>query len=166
MPSQAISWQLTPTPTQAQHERKDRSVVHSIVRPNIHSSFICPIVRSFVRSFMVHSFIRPIVHSFFQIIFVQLLCCQNSDYSFIRSFDRSFIIPIHRSSFVHTNYSSFIGSFIVTIHRSSDRPNIQLLSILMISSPMTCQTNILVIQTLVTVIFLLVRTSFEPGFQK
>jgi hypothetical protein len=132
---------------------------------------------------MVRSFIRPIVHPLFQIIFVQLLCCQNSDYSFIRSFDRLFIIPIHRSSFVHTNYSSFIvrsyelfivhwivhshySSFILLfiVHLIAQIFNYS--SILMISSPMTCQTNILVIQTLVTVIFLLVRTSFEPGFQK
>jgi hypothetical protein len=33
----------------------------------------------------------------------------------IRSFVRSFIVPIHRLSFVHSSYSSFI----VTIHRSS-----------------------------------------------
>jgi hypothetical protein len=36
----------------------------------------------------------------------------------IRSFVRSFIVPIHRSSFVHSSYSSFIvhRSFIRTIH--------------------------------------------------
>jgi hypothetical protein len=32
-----------------------------------------------------------------------------------RSFVRSFIVPIHRSSFVHTNYSPSL--FIITIHR-------------------------------------------------
>jgi hypothetical protein len=50
-------------------------------------SFVRPIIRSFVRSFI-------------QIIFVLLLCCRNSDHSFVRSFDRS--------SFVHSSYSSFI----------------------------------------------------------
>jgi hypothetical protein len=43
MPSQAISWKLTlthSTPTQAQHEHNDRSVVHSIVLPTIHSLFV------------------------------------------------------------------------------------------------------------------------------
>jgi hypothetical protein len=98
-------------------------------------SFVRPIIRSFVRSFI-------------QIIFVLPLCCRNSDRSFdhsivhrsfivrswslfivlpdnlclavmlpefrsfvrpiIRSFVRSFIVPIHRSSFVHSSYSSFI----------------------------------------------------------
>jgi hypothetical protein len=54
MPSQAISWQLTPTPTQAQHKHKDRSVVHSIFRSNVHNLF----VRSSDRS-IIHPFIRP-----------------------------------------------------------------------------------------------------------
>jgi hypothetical protein len=78
-------------------------------------SFVRPIIRSSVRSFV-------------QIIFFLPLCCRNSDRSFVRSFDRS--------SFVHSSYSSFIvrssghsivrpfvhssySSFIVTIHRSS-----------------------------------------------
>jgi hypothetical protein len=63
-------------------------------------SSVCPIIRSFVRSFV-------------QIIFVQSLCYRNSDHSFVRSFDRS--------SFVHSSYSSFIvyRSFIITIHWSS-----------------------------------------------
>jgi hypothetical protein len=51
MPSQAISWKLTPTLTQAQHEHKDRSIIHSIVRPNLHSLFI----RSSDRSWFVHA---------------------------------------------------------------------------------------------------------------
>jgi hypothetical protein len=50
-------------------------------------SFVRPITRSFVRSFI-------------QIIFVLPLCCRNSDRLFVRSFDRS--------SFVHSSYSSFI----------------------------------------------------------
>jgi hypothetical protein len=52
-------------------------------------SFVRPIIRSFVRSFV-------------QIIFSLPLCCQNSDRSFVRSFDRS--------SFVHSSYSSFVHS--------------------------------------------------------
>jgi hypothetical protein len=80
----------------------DRS---SIVRPLLLvCSFVHPIVRSFVRSFMVRSSVRPIVRSFVrsfvQIIFFLPLCYRNSDRSFIRSFDRS--------SFVHSSYSSFI----------------------------------------------------------
>jgi hypothetical protein len=68
-----------------------------------------PKFRSFVR-LIIRSFIR----SFIQIIFFLPLCCRNSD----RSFVRSFIVPIHRSSFVHTtihyDYSPLL--FIVTIH--------------------------------------------------
>jgi hypothetical protein len=101
---------------------------------------------------MVRSSVRPIVrsfvHSFVQIIFVQSLCSRNSDRSFVRSFDRSsfvhstyssfvhshsivhhsFIVPIHRSSFVQITFvlslccwnsdRSFVRSFIVPIHRS------------------------------------------------
>jgi hypothetical protein len=112
MPSQAISWQLTPTltPTQAQHEHKDRSVV----RPNVHSLFIRSSDHLIVRLIVHGSFVHPFDRSFVQIIFVQSLCCRNSD----RLFGRSFIIPIHRSSFVYMDYSPFIRSFIVTIHHS------------------------------------------------
>jgi hypothetical protein len=76
-----------------------------------------PKFRSFVRSFMVRSSVRPIVRSFVrsfvQIILFLPLCCQNSDRSFVRSFDRS--------SFVHSSYSSFIvrssSLFTITIFR-------------------------------------------------
>jgi hypothetical protein len=62
-----------------------------------------PKFRSFVRSI-----IRSFVHSFVQIIFSLPLCCRNSDRSFDHSIvHRSFIVPIHRSSFVHSPYSSF-----------------------------------------------------------
>jgi hypothetical protein len=83
-------------------------------------------------------------------------------------FDRSFIIPIHHSfvrpivcsyelftvhQIVHNHYSSllFIVCLIARIFNYS--------SIIMIKSPKTCQTNISVIRTLVTMIFLPVRTS-------
>jgi hypothetical protein len=84
------------------------------------------------------SFVRPIIRSFVQIIFFLPLCCRNSDRSFDHSIvHRSFIVPIHRSSFIHSPYSSFfqiifvlslccrnsdrsfVCSFIVHIHRSS-----------------------------------------------
>jgi hypothetical protein len=95
-------------------------------------------------SFGRSSIVRPPVLSLFvrlfvQIIFVQPLCCRNSDRSIVH---RSFIVPIHHSSFVHSPYSSFVQiicvlplccrnsdrcssdhsivrSFIVPIHRSS-----------------------------------------------
>jgi hypothetical protein len=62
-----------------------------------------PKFRSFVRPI-----IRSFVHSFVQIIFSLPLCCRNSNRSFDHSIiHRSFIVPIHRSSFVHSPYSSF-----------------------------------------------------------
>jgi hypothetical protein len=166
-------------------------------------------------SWFIRSFVRPFV----QIIFVQPLCCQNSDRSFdhsivhrsfivpiyrsfivpihcsfivpiyrsfIVSIHRSFIVPIHLSSFVHTDYSSLLFHryysvlllIIVTIYHyySSlifiDHPITQILncsSIILSSSPKTCQTNIPVIRTAVTVIFLPVRISHmvtHPRFEK
>jgi hypothetical protein len=104
----------------------------------------------------------------------------------IRSFVCSFIVLIHRSSFVHRHYSSFIVRsydysssllfiddiygkfFVVTIHRYYPlllfidppiTPNFNYSSI-MLSSPLkTSQTHILVIRTPVNVIFFLVGTS-------
>jgi hypothetical protein len=100
---------------------KFRSFVRSIDHSIVHRLFIVPIHRS--------SFVHSPYSSFFQIIFVLPICCRNSDRSFVRSFDRSFvrsfIVPIHRSSFVHSSYPSFIvrsydyspSLFIVTIYR-------------------------------------------------
>jgi hypothetical protein len=92
----------------------NRSIVRPFVRPNnLFPAVMLPKFRTFVSSIVHRSFIVPIhrssfVHSpyssFFQIIFVMLLCCRNSDRSFVRSFDRSSV----RSSFVHRHYSSFI----------------------------------------------------------
>jgi hypothetical protein len=88
----------------------------SIVRSPVLSLF----VRSFIRSFD-RSIVRPIVHGSF---------VRSSDRSIVRPFvrpnnlcsavmlpkfrsfvpsivHRSFIVPIHRSSFVHSPYSSF-----------------------------------------------------------
>jgi hypothetical protein len=114
---------------------------------------------------MVRSSVRSIVRSFVQIIFFLLLCCQNSDRSFVRSFDRS--------SFVHSSYSSFIvrSLSLFTVHRSFIRtihhyyspllfidhpitPNFNYSSIMLSSPPKTSQTHIPVIRTPVTVIFI------------
>jgi hypothetical protein len=72
------------------------------------------------------------VRSFVQIIFVQPLCCRNSDRSFDHSIvHRSFIVPIHHSSFVHSPYSSFVQIIFVLpyaveipIVRSSDHSTV------------------------------------------
>jgi hypothetical protein len=157
MPSQAISWQLTPTPTQVQglfgrsFDRSskcswfvrsfDRSIVRSFVRPNNYcSAVMLPKFRSFVRPI-----VRPFVHNPYSSFIVRSYELFIVHRSFIRTIHRSFIITIHSSSLL----------FII-------RPIAQLFncsSIMMISSPKTCQTNISVIRTSVTVIFLLVRTS-------
>jgi hypothetical protein len=72
---------------------------------------------------MVRSSIRLIVRSFIQIIFFLPLCCWNSDRPFDHSIvHRSFIVPIHRSSFFHTTFTITIQHyyssvlFTVTIH--------------------------------------------------
>jgi hypothetical protein len=94
-------------------------IVRSFDHLIVHRSFIVPIHRS--------SFVHSPYSSFVHIIFVQPLCCRNSDrssdHSIVRSFIHSFYI--HRSSFVHSHYSSFIvrshdyspSIFISTIHR-------------------------------------------------
>jgi hypothetical protein len=100
IPPQAISWQLSPLPPHAHstshtstHKHKDRSVVlRSFVRSFDHLSD---------RSWFVRPFVRSFVRSFVQIIFVQPLCCRNSN----RSFDHSIVCP-----FVHSSYSSFVRS--------------------------------------------------------
>jgi hypothetical protein len=107
-----------------------------------------------------------------------------------RSFVRSFIVPIHCSSFVHRHYSSFIVRsyelFTITIHHYYSTllfsivtihcyyssmisvatfspslfidhpitPNFNYSSVMLSSPPKTSQTNIPVIRTSVTVIFL------------
>jgi hypothetical protein len=104
----------------------------------------------------------------------------------IRSFVHSFIVPIHHSSFVHRHYSSFIVHsyelFTITIHYYYSSllftitiqhryyssllfidhpitPNFNYSSVMLSSPPKTSQTNISVIRTPVTVIFLPVGTS-------
>jgi hypothetical protein len=170
-------------------------IVRSFDHLIVHSSFIVPIHRS--------SFVHSSYSSFVQIIFVQPLCCRNSDRSFVRLFivpiHRSYIVTICRSSFVratihqhyspllfiitihHCYYSSSLlftaaiyrryyssmisiiafssSLFVVTIHRSSDDPEFNYSSIMLSSPPKTCQTNIPIIRTPVTVIFLPVGTS-------
>jgi hypothetical protein len=164
---------------------KFRSFVHLIIRSSVRS-FIVPIHRSsFVHSSyssFVHSHYSSFVRSFVQIIFCSAVMLPK-----FRSFVCSFIVPIHRSLFVHTNYSPSLftitihhyyssmisivtfpsSPFIVTIHRFYSSllfidhpitPNFNFSSIILSSSPKTSQTNILVIRSPVTVIFLPVRT--------
>jgi hypothetical protein len=105
-PHQAISWQLSPpthTPTQAQHKHKDRSVVHSIVRPLVLSLFVRSSDRSIVRSIIHGSFVRS-----FNCSIVHLFVSPNNLCSAVMlSKFQSFVRPIIRS-FVHSPYSSFI----------------------------------------------------------
>jgi hypothetical protein len=100
----------------------DRS---SIVRPLfLVCLFVRSIVRSFVRSFMVRSSDRSIVRPFVRpnnlLSTVMLPKFRSFDHSIVH---RSFIVPIHRSSFVHSPYSSFFQIIFVLplCCRNSDR---------------------------------------------
>jgi hypothetical protein len=124
-------------------------------------SFVRPIIRSFVRSFIV-----PIHHSSFVHRHYSSVIVRAYDYS-----PSLFIVTIHRY------YSASLLFSIVTIHRlylwqtfrrhyslllfidHPNTPNFNYSSIMLSSPPKTSQTNISVIQTPVTVIFLPVGTS-------
>jgi hypothetical protein len=115
-------------------------------------------VRSSVR-LIVRSFVR----SFVQIIFFLPLCCQNSNHSFVRSFDRSSFVHSSYSSSLFTVHRSFIRLFTITIHHYYSlllfidhpiTPNFNYSSIMLSSLPKTSQTHIPVIRTPVTVIFI------------
>jgi hypothetical protein len=86
----------------------------SIVRPIVHGSF----VRSSDRSI-----VRPFVHPNNLFTVVMLPKFRSFDHSIVH---RSFIVPIHRSSFVHSPYSSFFQIIFVLLlcswnsDRSSD----------------------------------------------
>jgi hypothetical protein len=130
---------------------KFRSFVHSIIRLFVRS-FIVPIHRS---SF-VHSPYSLFVRSFVQIIFVQPLCCRNSNRSFVRSFARSFIDPI--SSFVHSHYSSF-GHTTIHHHYSP---------LLFITITICCYYSLMTsIVTIPSLLFIIAihRSSDHPRFQ-
>jgi hypothetical protein len=74
MPSQAISWQLTPTHSHS-HSHTSTCIVRSFIG-------------SFVLLFIVCSFVRPIIQSFVQ-SFIQLSWFIRSFIRFFRSFDCS-----------------------------------------------------------------------------
>jgi hypothetical protein len=107
----------------------------SIIRPPVLSLFVRLIVRSFVRPIVHGSFVRssnrsivrPFVHPNNLCSAVMLLKFRSFVRPIIRSFVRSFIVPIHRSTFVHSPYSSFVRSFVQIIFvqplrcRNSDR---------------------------------------------
>jgi hypothetical protein len=86
------------------------SFVRPIVRPIVHGSFIRSSDHSIVRPF-----VRP--NNLFPAVMLPKFR------SFIRSIIRSFIVPIHRSSFVHSPYSSFFQIIFVLplCCRNSDR---------------------------------------------
>jgi hypothetical protein len=107
-------------------------------------SFVRPIIRSFVRSFI-------------QIIFFLPLCCQNSDRSFVQSFDRSSFVRSIIRSFIVTIYHHYYSSLLFI--DSPITPNFNYSYIMLSSPPKTSQTHIPVIRTPVTMIFLPVGTS-------
>jgi hypothetical protein len=132
-----------------------RLSVRPIVRPFVRPNNLFPtvmllkfrsFVRSIIRSFIVRSYYLFIVLPDNLCPAVMLPKFRSFVRLVIRSFVRSFIVPIHRSSFVHRHYSSFIVRsyelftslftitihhhyssllfIIVTIYRSSDHPQI------------------------------------------
>jgi hypothetical protein len=130
-------------------------------------SFVRSIIRSFVRSFIVPIHCSSFVHSHYSSFIVRSYAyspspCTDTIYwyyslswLFISSALLFIIITIHRwclSLLFHRHYSLllFIGHPIT--------PNFNCSSIMLSNSPKTCQTNILVIRTPVTMIFLPVRT--------
>jgi hypothetical protein len=118
-----------------------RLSVRPIVRPFVRPNNLFPtvmllkfrsFVRSIIRSFIVRSYYLFIVLPDNLCPAVMLPKFRSFVRLVIRSFVRSFIVPIHRSSFVHRHYSSFIvrsyelftSLFTITIHHSSDHPQI------------------------------------------
>jgi hypothetical protein len=91
------------------HYHKDRSIV---LRSFVHLFLVCSFIRPIVHGSFVRPFVRSFDRSFVQIIFFLLLCCRNSDHSIVH---RSSIVPIHRSSFVHSPYSSFFQIIFVLL---------------------------------------------------
>ena len=87
-----------------------RSSDRLIVRPIIHGSFVRSSDRSIVRPF-----VRP--NNLFPVVMLPKFR------SFVHLIIRSFIVPIHRSSFVHSPYSSFFQIIFVLplCCRNSDR---------------------------------------------
>jgi hypothetical protein len=127
-------------------------------------SFVRPIIRSFVRSFIVSIHRSSFVHTDYSpSLFTFTIHHYYSPFLFI-------IVTIYRCYSSMISMATFSSSlFIVAIQRSSDHPKFQLLIRHAPSPPKTSQTNISVIRTPVTVIFLQVGTSHlvtHPSFSK
>jgi hypothetical protein len=101
---------LSPTHTRPLHLPHKHTLAQgsfgrcSIVRPPVLSLFVRSSDRSWFISPIVRSFVRP--NNIFS-------CRYAAEIPIVRLFDhsivhRSFIVSIHRSSFVHSSYSSFI----------------------------------------------------------
>jgi hypothetical protein len=115
----------------------DHSIIRPFVRPNNlfpavmlskFRSFVRPIIRSFVRSFIVpihrSSFVHTTIHHHYPpLLFIVTIHRYHSPTLFI-------VVTIqwyYSSSllFINGTYNNFLSSlFIVTIHRSSDHPQI------------------------------------------
>jgi hypothetical protein len=112
------------------HKHKDCSVTHPIVCPTVHSLFVRSSDRLIVRSIVHDSFVpssdRPSIlrpNNYWSAVIIPKF----------RSFDRSFIIPIHRSfvrsyelftvhQIVHNHYSSY-SSFVRSLEYSTTHPS-------------------------------------------
>ena len=131
---------------------KFRSFVRLIIRSFVRS-FIVPIHRSFIRT--IHYHYSPLlftitIHRYYShtlFIIVTIYHYYSSSLLFIDDIYNFFSIAT-----IHRYWSSllFIGHLVI--------PNFNYSSIMLSSPPKTCQTNIPVIRTSVTMIFLLVRS--------
>jgi hypothetical protein len=133
-------------------------------------SFVCPIIRSFVRSFIVPIHRSSSVLSHYSLFIVRSYGLFTITIHRYYSPVLFIIVTIHRhcsSSFLFIDdiYNYF---FVITIHCYYSSllfidhpitPNFNYSSIMLSSPPKTCQTNIPVIRTPVTMIFLPVGTS-------
>jgi hypothetical protein len=131
-------------------------------------SFVRPIIRSFVRSFIVpihrssfvhshhSSFVHTTIHHYYSLSLLFIVA--------IRRHYLSSLLFITVTIY-HRYYSSMISIITFSLSLFIDTidhpitPNFNYSSIMLFNPPKTCQTNIPVIRTPVTVIFLPVGTS-------
>jgi hypothetical protein len=130
-------------------------------------SFVRPIIRSFVRSFIVPIHHSSFVHSHYSSFVHTTIHHQYSPLLFnIVTIQRYYSTPLLFTGTIHHRYYSSMIS-IVTFRRHYSlllfidhpiTPDFNYSSIMLSNSPKTSQTNIPVIRSPVTMIFLPVRT--------
>jgi hypothetical protein len=142
-----------------------RPIVCPIVRPFVRPNNLCSVVMlpkfwSFIRS-IIRSFVHTTIHHYYStLLFIIVTIHKHYSPSLL------FVVTIHRhysSSllFINAIYNYFFRRYYLSLLfiERPITPNFNYSSIMLSSPPKTSQTNIPVIRTPVTVIFLRVRTS-------